>query len=295
MPCNECPVDKKSRKSHKKSDSHCDTSCCAPEEPLDCCTIPYQRLEKLRDGWAFCASTGNRAQNNMGINVTLSASGDVTTAWNRLNEVCTRDGNEAPVPVGGNVVASSVSYDVPSIWTQGEGPAVVNAISLTDVTVSGLSTTTTLSHANIGDDNLSNFMYAYDFVNSVRYLPFEECGKQDQVVGWYVNLQTGQLQLFQDLCELNLLRGNTRGQYISIPIANLSPIDKARLKSLNQFYKLSKRAVEKVGSNLKEEGNIVEVTDKCGQRWLVAVNRLHYCASVCDYNCEYVLVAIRLC
>ena len=311
MPCNDCndsidcPVEIKHKKSnhsssstskhvnkHVTKQSSCDIPCCSPEKPLDCCTIPYQRLEKLRNGWSSIASTGNYTQNNMGIDITVNGS-DVTTVWNRLNIVCSRDGGQVPVPVAGTISVSGTPVDVESLWTQGSGPAIVNAINLVDVSVA--STPVTLSHADEGDSNLSNFMYAYNFVNSHRYLPFEECGKQDQVVGWYVNLQTGQLQLFQDLCELNLVQGNTRGQYIGAVSSSITSTDRTKFKALNKFYKLSKRAVEQVGVNLKEEGNIVEVTDKCGQRWLVAVNNLDYCSSVCEYNCEYVLVAIRLC
>jgi hypothetical protein len=229
MPCNDCPVkDSKSKKSHKKHSSSdcsksikpCEVNCCEPETKLDCCAIPYQRLEKVRNGWSFINATG------------LVLDG---TVYNR----------------SGSVVAP---------FTYSEG---------------------------------NNTQFAYKFVNSHRYLQFEECGKLDQVIGWYVNLQTGQLALFQDLCEINLTTDTTRSSLLNV--TSLSSSQKQQLHTLNHFYKVSKRAVDKVGGNSKEEGNIVAVTDKHGQKWLIAINRDNGTDSVCDYNCAYAIVAIKLC
>jgi len=45
---------------------------------------------------------------------------------------------------------------------------------------------------------------AAGFVNTVRYLNYEECGKMDQVTGWSVDVQTGDLYFYQNLPDLGL-------------------------------------------------------------------------------------------
>ena len=50
-------VKTKSKKSNKKSlHNPCNVDCCVPEKTLDCCSLPFQRLDKLRSLWALLAS-----------------------------------------------------------------------------------------------------------------------------------------------------------------------------------------------------------------------------------------------
>ncbi len=140
-----------------------------------------------------------------------------------------------------------------------------------------------------------NAYAAYIFVNTTRYLTFEACGKEDQVLGWYVNTTSGQLEIFQNLPEYNLLTTDNRVSLITDATSTLTSVQKKKLYNLNILYKLTEEAIERVGGNPKEEGNICEYTDKCGQKWLLAINRADSQADVSQYNGEYVVVGVRLC
>lgn len=145
---------------------------------------------------------------------------------------------------------------------------------------------------------------AAGFVNTVRYLNYEECGKEDQVIGWSVDVQTGDLYLYQNLCDLGLTTTDSRAALLNTAPTELTPYDKRKLCEMEPFWKLSLKAIERVRENPKTEGNVCEIKDKCGNRFLVAVNRIYSQApvspqevgqSVCEYNCKYTLVAVRLC
>lgn len=152
----------------------------------------------------------------------------------------------------------------------------------------------------------TNERQAFAFVNTVRYLNYEECGKVDQVTGWSVDVQTGDLYFYQNLPELGLLTTDSRAALLSINSSNFTPQDKQKLTTMEPFWKLSLKAVDRVRENPKTEGNICEVKDKCGNRFLVAINRAagqitqtgattFSGNSVCDYNSQYSIVAIKLC
>ena len=64
---------------------------------------------------------------------------------------------------------------------------------------------------------------------------------------------------------------------------------------MEPFWKLSLKAVERVQGNPKEEGNICEISDKCGNKYLVAINRADGTKSVCTYNSAYSIVVVKLC
>ncbi len=265
--CNACPLENalaktKSRKSHKGDKccppSPCNVDCCKPECELDCCTLPYQRLEKLRTAWSEMAATGNTF-------LPLAGTSPVApSTLYTISGVTTRGGAVVPVP-NGFVYTGAASSDLIATGT-------------TSITV-----------------NFANAYYAYLFVNTHRYLNFEACGKLDQVVGWYVNTADGELELFQALPDLNLQLSDTRAALDNQPVVDLSSTEKAKLYALNVLYKASLKAIEAVGQNPKTEGNIVTVTDKCGQKWLIAINRANNGLSVCDVNTQYAIVAIPLC
>ena len=263
MPC-DCPLEKalgktKSRKSDKSyHPSPCDVPCCVPEVEIDCCSAAYQRLDKLRSAWSLIASTG-------GISSNIFPNEAVDS---EIVGVVSRNGNGVLVP--DEAVFGPLGYNIQVLATSDSGSVTIAP----------------------GEENA---FYGYLFVNVERYLNFEACGKKDQVVGWYVNTQTGQLQLFQDLPDLNLQTQTTRGSLDSIPPATgLTTIQKQQLYALNVLYKASLKAIAHVQSNPKTEGNIVHVTDKCGQKWLIAINRAGS-ASVCDLAIEWVIVAVPLC
>jgi hypothetical protein len=139
---------------------------------------------------------------------------------------------------------------------------------------------------------------AYGFVNTVRYLNFEECGKLDQVLGWSVDIQSGDLYLYQNLPDLGLTTSISRAGLLNIAPVSITATQRRQLAELEPFWKLSLKAVERVRENPKTEGNICEIKDKCGNKFLVAINRINSQPkgqSVCDYTSQYSIVAIKLC
>lgn len=260
---NSCPIEQalektKSRRSNKGDKccppTPCDIPCCVPEFELDCCSIPYQRLEKLRTAWSLIAATGG---DNSSIFPDVSISDNV-------RGVVQRNGNPVAVP-DVNV------YGVDGVFFAENNSGVLSVVN--------------------GEENA---FYGYLFVQSHRYLNFEACGKKDQVVGWYINVSTGNLELFQSLPDLNLTPAVTRSSLDAITIVNLTSIQKQQLYALNVLYKASIKAIAAVQANPKTEGNIVQVTDKCGQKWLIAINRAGG-SDVCESATEFVIVAIPLC
>ena len=144
--------------------------------------------------------------------------------------------------------------------------------------------------------NLS--LAAYAFVNEVRYLNFEECGKLNQVTGWSVDIATGDLHIYQNLSSLGLTTLDSRAALLNIPPSNLTPNDRRKLAEMEPFWKLSLKSIERVRENPMTEGNICEIKDKCGNKFLVAINRANGQSSdngVCEYNSKYTIVVVKLC
>lgn len=139
---------------------------------------------------------------------------------------------------------------------------------------------------------------AAGFVNTVRYLNFEECGKLDQVTGWSVDIQSGDLYFYQNLPDLSLDTTVSRSELLKIAPDTLTSIERRQLVEMEPFWKLSLKAVERVRENPKSEGNICEIKDKCCNRFLVAINRTESQAkgqSICNYNSKYSIVTVKLC
>jgi hypothetical protein len=258
--CNSCPLDAalaktKSRKSHKGD------KCCPPSPcNVNCC--------KPECEFDCCALPYQRLDKLRTAWSEIAATGGSflptsATSTSQIDNVTTRGGANIAVPETG------------SLYPNGEDSIATYSGSV--------------------DVALNNAYYAYLFTQTHRYLNFEACGKLDQVVGWYVNTSNGELELFQALPDLNLLISDTRAYLDDQAVPSLSSTEKAKLYALNVLYKVSLKAIEAVGQNPKTEGNIVAVTDKCGQKWLVAINRADGDQSVCDVNTQYAIVAIPLC
>lgn len=254
----------------------CEVDCCIPDCNPDCCTPAFQRLDKLRLYW---------------LNIQLAA----------------------------NTTASANTGLPTAIFTRAGGPSVTAPVQ-SELTPFGSNQTTITSTTTLGNNEIS----AWVFVNQVRYLNYEECGKFDQVIGWTVDLQTGDLYFYQNLPDLGLTgmgystanktTGDSRAFLLNTAPTSLTPYDRRKLQEMEPFWKLSLKAVERVRENPKTEGNICEIKDKCGNRFLVAVNRAvgqngfplasnsgtaytpnTQGASVCDYNSRYSIVAVKLC
>jgi hypothetical protein len=138
---------------------------------------------------------------------------------------------------------------------------------------------------------------AYAFVNEVRYLNFEECGKLDQVTGWSIDVQSGNMYFYQNLPELGLTTCLSRKKLLDTKAEEVTPIVKKHLAAMEPFWKLSLKVVERVRENPKTEGNICEIKDKCGNKFLVVINRARgqSCSGICEYNSQYSLVVVKLC
>jgi len=284
------------KSSKKCCPSASEPNCCQPDCEVDCCSPAYLRLDKLRQGWVDVATSGTTSllTTIAGATGTAPNTTTMTTSWVPAT-IFDRTGTAVPVPIGGTGAfgppGASLTLVSPFGATGSAGAPVVNLITAAGVT--GSSSMQILT--NSGFSYLNNAWYAYIFVNTMRYQSFEACGKGDQVVGWYVNTSTGQLELFQPLPDLNLAVSDNRGYLIGFATDNLSSIQKQKLYQLNILYKLSLKAVERVGQDPKEEGNICEFTDKCGQKWLLAINRANSQSSVIADNYEYVIVSVPLC
>jgi hypothetical protein len=145
-----------------------------------------------------------------------------------------------------------------------------------------------------GPDDMLVAATAYYFVNEHSYGPYEPGCHNDQVQGWYVDLSSGELQLFtqQEGVPVNATR-----LCLSADTTTLSSTQKKQLKVLNKLYKLTKSAVKKVNGIPSQEGNIVEVCDCKGERWLLYVNTASSQngspLSSCNY--QFAVVASKLC
>jgi len=268
MPCNcaEKPLDvTKPSESHKKKcgPSVCHSNCCPEEQEVDCCTPAFLRLEKLRNGWT----------NILTDSLELPTVGDASDADGSFNIVGVNDRHGDPIPGPTDNLFSNDD--------QGEC-GDENGIALVSSTDSSGNFTIELDLA----------YYAYLFTNTLRYTHEQECGKKDQLVGWLFDTSDENLEIFQDLPALNLTTNVNRETLINKKADDLTRQQKKQLYSLNILYKLSLKALAKAVSP-RGEGNIVQVSDKTGQEWLVAINAAD--SEVECHNTKYVIVAVPLC
>jgi len=255
MPCCDNKKEKKHResKSKKSHSDHSEPKCCVSEKAIDCCSLPYQRLDKLRTIWATASFDGLRSSQ-------AASAGLFTTVFNRA-------GDAVAVPVASIFQATDT-----------------NGIALAGTSTSAPGPATSMNNA----------YYGYLFVNTMRYLTYEACGKTDQVWGWLVDTSVGNLELFQNIPEDNLNMTTNLLTLSNISEENLSSTQRRQYAQLNVLYKLSLKAIEKVGANPKEEGNIVLVTDKRDRKWMLTINNANNQSSVCDVVTRFVIVGVAL-
>jgi hypothetical protein len=136
---------------------------------------------------------------------------------------------------------------------------------------------------------------AYYFVNEFQYGPYEPGCHNDQVWGWYTNVNTGELQLFTTT--EGVVTQATRLCLSSLLDTSVTSSEKKQLKVLNKLYKLSKSAVKEINGIPSQEGNIVEVCDCKGDRWLLYINGVNAQngspLSTCNY--QFTIIATKLC
>jgi hypothetical protein len=225
-----------------------DLNPCACEVPMDCCSLAYQRLDKLRSAYSnlSCTSLKNEPYDVTYVSSTLS----------NYNRVYTRDGTQVVVPQAALFDATGSVADLVGFFEVGSSD--------------------TSSFPVVGSVHYDNAATAYNFVQTMRYSMYRDvvCNAADQVLGWFVNPSTRQLQVFQNLTgplnALALTYTDTLQYYDTL--TTLTTQQKQKLVSLNILFDLSIEALRKVNLNPKTEGTIVKVCDKCNQHWLVLVN-----------------------
>lgn len=225
---------------------------CACESPMDCCSLPYQRLDKLRNLFVTNVSSSLSSEP---YDATLKVTGNTTLS--NYDLIKQRNGNVVTVPSAGlfgNV--SSSDYTLQGFFNTQEEELPVELVT-----------------ANSG--RFDNAAIAYNFVQTMRYSMYRDvvCTSADQVLGFFFNPNTRQLQVFQDLTgplnALGLTFTDTLQQLDTIN--TLTNQQKQKLVSLNILYDLGLNAVRRVNLNPKTEGNIMKIVDKCYNEWLLVI------------------------
>lgn len=262
------------KKCKKPCQSSSSSSSCCTEQCVDCCTSQYQRLSSFR---AFVV---NQQLNNPSG---ATSSSPYQNGW--MEKINT------PTSSSGVLNRCGVLIPAPQAGTTAPGPGVAGCAyyqnSLTGCTLAPFTPT----DLNAGLTEVAEA--AFYFVNEFAYGPYEPGCHNDQVWGWYVNISTGELQLFTQT--EGVPTTSTRLCLSSQDV--LSSTEKRQLKVLNKLFKLTKSAVKEIEGIPSQEGNIVEVCDCKGQRWLLYINTAQAQngspLAACNYT--FAVVATKLC
>lgn len=236
----------------KKPCQSSSSSSCCTEQCVDCCSSQYQTLSLLRNLVA-----ANQVQY-----------AGTTALWNVSTAGTNRCGELIPEPstTGGG------AYDQQSAYS------------------GGCTSENRPTDLNSGDLEVANL--SYYFVNEFAYGPYEPGCHNDQVYGWYVNLQSGELQLFTTTDSVPTQATRLCLSSLSSP----SSTQRKQLKVLNKLFKLSKSAVKEVNGIPSQAGNIVEVCDCKGERWLLYIDTAAaQDGNALECNYEFAVVATKLC
>lgn len=262
----------KDKKSHgrkcKKPCASSSSSTCCSEQCINCCTSQYQRLSNFANLVAY--------------NQVYYAGSTNSTSWidspntNAGGTIYNRSGVLVPPPN-------------PDVGTTGETP------------LDGAYYNTESGCSAAGDpylpqdlDDLVVAQAAYYFVNEFSYGPYEPGCHNDQVYGWFVNIYTGELQLFT---QFDGVPTNATRACLASDTSVMSSAQRRQLKVLNRLYKLSKAAVKEVNGIPSQNGNIVEVCDCKGERWLLFIDTagIQNGSPLSTTNYEFAVVACKLC
>jgi hypothetical protein len=254
--------------SHKKCANFCKIDCCPVEEPVDCCTPAYLRLEKLRTTWSqqVMGSESLPAHEDQAPDEDDPEIIPNITDNNNVN-ITTASGDNIPVP-----------YQ--SIFQS------------TDLNGVGLATPNEPSGGDEFTISLDLAYAAYLFANTLRYSVSQECGKKDQVLGWLFDTSDENLEVFQSIPEFNLTTSVNRETLLNITEQNITRAQRKQLAGLNLLYKLSIKALAK-NTIPRREGNIVNVCDKTGQKWTIAINKASSLKTAS--TTQFVIVAVPSC
>lgn len=256
------------KKCKKPCQSSSSSSSCCTEQCVDCCSSQYQRLSSFR---AFVVNQQLSSLNtawNIQVNVSSTTGASADAVFNRCGVL-------VPAP---DTTAAATSTTAGSAYFQN---------SLTGCTLAPFTPTA----LNAGSTEVAEA--AYYFVNEFAYGPYEPGCHNDQVWGWYVDIATGELQLFTQTEGVP-----TQATRLCLSSQDvLSSTEKRQLKVLNKLFKLTKSAVKEINGIPSQEGNIVEVCDCKGQRWLLYINTAQAQngspLAACNYT--FAVVATKLC
>lgn len=267
-----CPLEQslcttKSKQCYKvaKCETECDPVVCCPETPsvdpcacvesLDCCNLAHQRLSKLQ-----AVFTNSAATSSYSSNYTIETDTPSTSTFYNL-DLMTRDGNTVTVPTSEFFTASDYTGS--------------NIVGFFDIgTTSGV---TINAQPIVNSVFYVNAALAYGFIQSMRYAMYRDvvCDSQDQVLGFFINTNR-ELQVLQDLSSplspFGLTYTDTLQYYDSKLSSNMTVQDKNKLAALNTLYDMGLQLIMRVNFNPKTEGDILEVSDRCGQRYIALIN-----------------------
>lgn len=268
-----CPLEQslcttKSKQCYKvvKCETECDPIVCCPEVPtvdpcacvesLDCCTLAHQRLSKLQAVFANSAAGASYSTDYL-----IDYDGESSSTFDTLT-LMTRDGNTVTVPTSAFFTASGYS-----------GSNIVGFFDLSGTT----SGDSGHNQPSVSGVFYANAALAYGFVQSMRYAMYRDvvCDTKDQVLGFFINTNR-ELQVLQDLSSplspFGLTYTDTLQYYDSKLSSTMTVQDKNKLTALNTLYDMGLSLIMRVNFNPKTEGDILEATDRCGQKYLALIN-----------------------
>ena len=267
--------DKKSgsRKCKKPCQSSSSSSCCT-EQCIDCCSSQFQRLSRFA---AYV--TGQQLNNGWGNLDTNSNNQNPTTALKNRCGALIAPPNINPADSSPTLgfIGIAGAYANETGCSAANGSAGVAPVP-TDLEVAGYE----VAEA------------AYYFVNEFAYGTYEPGCHNDQLYGWFVNISSGELQLFT---QTDGVPTNATRACLVVDCESTCSAQKRQLKVLNKLYKLSKSAIKEVNGIPSQEGNIVEVCDCKGERWLLYINTAseQNGSPLCECNYQFAVVATKLC
>jgi len=268
---------------NKNSNNSNNSGNCCTTFHINCCTPQYQRLNLftsyITDGILLRDTVGVAE----GI-VSVSRDDTINVMGTGSTPVYNRCGQQIPLPVG----CSDVGF--PSFeFTPNTPPGIIDGAYCQSN--SGCTGDSPYAPESFLDKYVA--YSAYYFVNEFAYSPYEPRCHSDQVYGWFVNIKTGELQLFAQY--KNVPTNATRNCLFNT--FELTKLEKSQLKTLNILYKLSKASIKTIRGIPSPEGNIIKVYDCKGNEWLIYINTASIIngspLATCNY--EFAIVGCKLC
>ncbi len=232
-----------------------ESDCCKCTEVSDCCTSQFKRLQLLLSHWSAVAMGNSELHSVLMV--------DPSGLHTHTVDPCGNHTHSYNADLSGNTDTSG--QHIHNINSNGLHRHTFTRLVRNPVTRDGAVVNVPSS---INTD--TNAITAFNFIWSHRNLLIEKCGK-NQVWGWVVDFSDGDLELLQDMDGVSYTESKTRQEIYDTSCNSLTLADKKAKSVLDRLYSMSQEVV-RCNKYPDTEGNVVEVTDRCGQKWLVAVN-----------------------